>query len=321
MGTTRLARGCVDIEYPNPVRFSRLRAGSDFQITCSTSTCRPAIPPVRAFLANVGRRGAEAPTMDGKIPAFGRAHVVGWIGDFRHLAHLTCWRVRLKHQRTQCPKRRPRGICEDAPEHDDAGRQLRHAPGPVRHRNRGARPPKTFAGKVMRAAKAGHGAQAFGRSRSTAGRSTVGRGRRTTLSLASRSPSRRVVVMTRIVRYRGGRFRSAPLSKHVASLRREGVTRDGADAGMFDATSYDVDTKAFVQRCEEDRHHFRFTVSRVDAVRMADLRAFARELMGRRGTRPRHEARLGGSRSLEHRQSPHPCARPRSPRRRKGPGQ
>ena len=194
-------------------------------------------------------------------------------------------------------------------------------PGRIRHRNRSARPPKTFVGEVMRAAKAGHGGQAFGRSRSAVGRSTVGRGRRTTLSLASRSPSRRVVVMTQIVRYRGGRFRSAPLSKHVAYLRREGVTRGGADARMFDATSDDVDTKAFVQRCEEDRHHFRFTVSREDAVRMADLRAFARELMGRRGTRPRHEAQLGGSRSLEHRQSPHPCARPRSRRRRKGPGQ
>ena len=85
--------------------------------------------------------------------------------------------------------------------------------------------------------------------------------------------------MTRIVRHRGGRFRSAPLSKHVAYLKREGVTRDGADARMFDATSDDADTKAFAERCEEDRHHFRFTVSPEDAGQMADLRAFTRELM------------------------------------------
>ena len=85
--------------------------------------------------------------------------------------------------------------------------------------------------------------------------------------------------MTRIVRHRGGRFRSAPLSKHVAYLKREGVTRDGADARMFDAASDAADTKAFAERCEEDRHHFRFTVSPEDAVRMADLRAFTRELM------------------------------------------
>ena len=51
--------------------------------------------------------------------------------------------------------------------------------------------------------------------------------------------------MTRIVRHRGGCFRSAPLSKHIAYLRREGVTRDGAYARMFDATSDDADTKAF----------------------------------------------------------------------------
>ena len=48
---------------------------------------------------------------------------------------------------------------------------------------------------------------------------------------------------------------------------------------MFDAASDDADTKAFAERCEEDRHHFRFTVSPEDASQMADLRAFTRELM------------------------------------------
>jgi type IV secretory pathway VirD2 relaxase len=85
--------------------------------------------------------------------------------------------------------------------------------------------------------------------------------------------------MARIVRHRGGRLPSAPLSKHVAYLKREGVTRDGADARMFDQASDDADTKAFAQRCEEDRHHFRFTVSPEDAGQLADLRAFTRELM------------------------------------------
>ena len=153
-------------------------------------------------------------------------------------------------------------------------------PGRIRHGNQGAKRPKSFVGEVMRAAKkAGHRGPAFGQSGRAGGRSTFGRGRRAALSLASRSPSRRVVVMARIVRHRGGRLRSAPLSKHVAYLKREGVTRDGADARMFDATSDDADTKAFVERCEEDRHHFRFTVSPEDAGQMADLRAFTRELM------------------------------------------
>jgi type IV secretory pathway VirD2 relaxase len=152
--------------------------------------------------------------------------------------------------------------------------------GRIRHGNEGAKRPKGFAGEVMRAAKkAGHRGPAFGQGGRAGARSTFGRGRRAALSLASRSPSRRVVVMARVVGHRGGRLPSAPLSKHLAYLKREGVTRDGVDARMFDPTSDDADTKAFVERCEEDRHHFRFTVSPEDASQMADLRAFTRELM------------------------------------------
>ena len=153
-------------------------------------------------------------------------------------------------------------------------------PGRIHHGNQSAKRPKSFVGEVMRAAKkAGHRGQTFKRSDGSAGRSTFGRGRRAALSLASPSSGRRVVVMARIVRHRGGRFRSAPLSKHVAYLKRDGVTRDGADARMFDATSDDADTKAFAEWCEEDRHHFRLTISPEDAGKMADLRAFTRELM------------------------------------------
>jgi type IV secretory pathway VirD2 relaxase len=152
-------------------------------------------------------------------------------------------------------------------------------PGRIRHGNRGAKRPKSFVGQVMRAArKAGHTGKEFGRGRSR-GSSTFGRGRRAALSLAVRSPSRRVVVMARIVRHQGKRFRSAPLSKHVAYLKREGVTRDGADARMFGAITEDLDTKAFTERCEDDRHHFRFTISPEDATEMADLRTFTRGLM------------------------------------------
>ena len=80
------------------------------------------------------------------------------------------------------------------------------------------------------------------------------------------------------MRHRGGRFRPAPLSKHIAYLKREGVARDGVDARMFEATSDDADTKAFAARCEEDRHHFGFTMLPEDAGQMPDLRALTREL-------------------------------------------
>jgi type IV secretory pathway VirD2 relaxase len=87
------------------------------------------------------------------------------------------------------------------------------------------------------------------------------------------------VIKARVVRHRGSRFRSAPLAKHVNYLKRDGVTRDGADARMFDVRSDVADERAFAERCEEDRHHFRFIVSPEDAAEMTDLRAFARELM------------------------------------------
>jgi type IV secretory pathway VirD2 relaxase len=87
------------------------------------------------------------------------------------------------------------------------------------------------------------------------------------------------VIKARVVRHRGNKFRSAPLVKHVAYLKRDGITRDGAHARMFDARSDAVDERAFAERCEEDRHHFRFIISPEDAAEMTDLRAFARELM------------------------------------------
>jgi len=71
----------------------------------------------------------------------------------------------------------------------------------------------------------------------------------------------------------------APLGTHVAYLRREGVTKDGAPGRMFDAEHDDADHRAFAERCEGDRHHFRFIVSPQDAEQLSDLRAFTRDLM------------------------------------------
>ncbi len=106
---------------------------------------------------------------------------------------------------------------------------------------------------------------------------TRGAGRSANLT-ASR---RRVVVKTRVVRHRGSRFRAAPLARHIAYLEREGVTRDGEKAAMFDATGERADVAAFAARCQDDRHHFRFIISPEDAPAMSDLRGFARDLMAR----------------------------------------
>jgi type IV secretory pathway VirD2 relaxase len=158
-------------------------------------------------------------------------------------------------------------------ERDD---DLRVRPGRIRN----GRNPTSFVGEVMRAAKkAGHTGTGFGKAAGNHGRSTFGRGRRAALSLSQRSPGRRVVIMSRIVRHRGTGFRSAPLSKHVTYLKRDGVTHDGADARMFDARSDMADERAFAERCEDDRHHFRFIVSPEDAAELESLRTFTRELM------------------------------------------
>jgi type IV secretory pathway VirD2 relaxase len=110
-------------------------------------------------------------------------------------------------------------------------------------------------------------------------RSRFGRGQRASLQ-ANRlitSRSRGAVVKARVVRHGG---RNAPLATHLNYLRREGVTRDGEKARLFGPGADDTDPKAFAERCEDDRHHFRFIVSPDDAVEMSDLKTFARDLVG-----------------------------------------
>jgi type IV secretory pathway VirD2 relaxase len=69
------------------------------------------------------------------------------------------------------------------------------------------------------------------------------------------------------------------LAAHIGYLKREGVTRDGEKARMFGAETDRADDAAFAERCEDDRHHFRFIVSPEDAAEMTDLKAFTRDLV------------------------------------------
>jgi type IV secretory pathway VirD2 relaxase len=154
---------------------------------------------------------------------------------------------------------------------------FRVRPGRIRDRGGG----KSFVDQVLRAAKkAGHGtAHSSGRNRSSRyGHSTFGRGRITFGRNRLFSAHRRVVVKARVVRHRGRAFRSAPLSAHIAYLERDGVTRDGEKAHMFNAEEDRADAAAFAKRSNDDRHHFRFIISPEDAGEMTDLKAFARDL-------------------------------------------
>lgn len=142
-----------------------------------------------------------------------------------------------------------------------------------------------------------HGASNLGRSRSFVrevvaaarksglgaidlkGRDGVRRSRRgRDASLRSGPSNRRVIIKARIVRHGGARYRAAPLANHMRYLRRDGVTKDGAPAELFDRDG-SADHDAFARRCDGDRHHFRFIVSPEDAAALEDLKATTRDLM------------------------------------------
>jgi type IV secretory pathway VirD2 relaxase len=159
-----------------------------------------------------------------------------------------------------------------------SGEDFRVRPGRIRSTRAGKS--KSFVNQVLRAAKrAGHTAPQSGPRKPTGlGRSTFGRGRLAFSRNRLFTPTRRVVVKARVARHQGRAFRSAPVSAHVAYLKREGVTRDGEKARMFDAQTDRADDAGFADRTKDDRHHFRFIVSPEDAAEMTDLRAFTRDL-------------------------------------------
>jgi hypothetical protein len=71
-------------------------------------------------LGDVGRRGPDQGRQD-KSAASGRAHVVGWIGDFRHPGHLIWLAGAFVRNANDfiVPSAIP-AIGERAPRHDDA---------------------------------------------------------------------------------------------------------------------------------------------------------------------------------------------------------
>ncbi|WP_292532922.1 VirD2 family relaxase/mobilization nuclease [Methylocystis sp.] len=155
--------------------------------------------------------------------------------------------------------------------HDD---DIRVRPGRIRSKKpvRG----KSFVARVLAATQKAGGLHRSG----ARGKSRVGFGRGRAASLGAlrglSAKSRHVVVKARVVRHSP---KSAPLAAHLSYLRRDGVTRDGAPGKMFDAGGDEADARAFAERCQGDRHHFRFIVSPDDAAEISDLRAFTRDLM------------------------------------------
>src|ERR1700742_4292578 len=145
---------------------------------------------------------------------------------------------------------------------------------PGRIRSTRAPRAKPFLAQALQAAQKAGGLPRGGLRRG----STFGRRRAASLA-ASRllnNRARGAIVKARVVR----RLRSpGALRAHIGYLKRDGVTRDGSQGRLFDAAGDDADGRAFAERCEGDRHHFRFIVSPDDAGELSSLRGFTRELM------------------------------------------
>jgi type IV secretory pathway VirD2 relaxase len=112
--------------------------------------------------------------------------------------------------------------------------------------------------------------------------SRIGRGASVARVLHSRDPlgafrSRRVIVKTRLVRLAG---KGAGAAKaHLRYIQRDGVTREGEPGALYAADRDVADGKAFLARCDGDRHQFRFIVSAEDADQYQDLEPLVRRLM------------------------------------------
>jgi type IV secretory pathway VirD2 relaxase len=151
-------------------------------------------------------------------------------------------------------------------------------PGRVRDRGRGSgKQAKSLVGRVLQVSKRA-GYTPLGR-RVGRGTGRSGRGRSASLAMRRSRTQRRVIIKARVVRQKGAHFRAAPLARHLTYLKRDGVDREGSEGRLFDRDGDNVDGEAFADRCEDDRHHFRFIVSPEDAAEMEDLRTFTRELM------------------------------------------
>ena len=76
-------------------------------------------------------------------------------------------------------------------------------------------------------------------------------------------------------------MRAGALAAHVAYLGRLGAGVEGARPDFFDRTDDGVEAARETRRWGGDRHHFRFIISPEHGDRIADLRGYVREVMGR----------------------------------------
>jgi type IV secretory pathway VirD2 relaxase len=146
----------------------------------------------------------------------------------------------------------------------------------------GSRRGRKYLYAVLIAAAGAAGLKRGGRRRFDGSR--VGRGSSVARLLASRDRfaglrARRAIVKARLIRLGGRGFAAA--RAHLRYIQRDGVTRDGEAGKLYSGLEDEADGKAFLERCEGDRHQFRFIVSAEDGADYDDLRPLIRRFMAR----------------------------------------
>jgi type IV secretory pathway VirD2 relaxase len=112
--------------------------------------------------------------------------------------------------------------------------------------------------------------------------SRIGRGASIGRLLSSRDRfaglrARRAIVKTRLVRLGPKGLQGA--RAHLRYIQRDGVTREGAPGELYGPATDQTDGKAFLERCDGDRHQFRFIVSAEDGAEYPELKSYTRRLM------------------------------------------
>ncbi|MEQ7874272.1 DUF3363 domain-containing protein [Sphingomonas sp. ASV193] len=111
------------------------------------------------------------------------------------------------------------------------------------------------------------------------GGSRIGRGAVAARLLGRHGGSRRGIVKTRLVRLAGRGL--SGMRAHLRYLQRDAATREGTPGRLYDAAGEEVDGKAFLDRCNGDRHQFRIIVSAEDGHLYDDLKPLTRRFMAR----------------------------------------
>lgn len=149
-----------------------------------------------------------------------------------------------------------------------------------RIRARGGRVRSRYLSEIARSVGRAGGRSRHSRGKFNGSRSGHGAGVGRVLGARDRYAAfrqRRVVVKTRLIKLVGRGLKGA--RAHLRYLQRDGVTREGLPGNLYDATQNRADGSAFLERCDSDRHQFRFIVAAEDAVEYQDLKEFTRRLM------------------------------------------